>query len=798
MKPDNKAAIEFLKRWCPDGPWLLTAIQPDRKSINTQTFRPSSMKELTGWLEKHNGKDNIYFHVNPALRDMQKKAEREDIKELAWLHVDIDPRAGEDIEEERERALGLLTDRLPEGVPRPTVIIFSGGGYQGFWRLEDPLPIDGQAELYEDAKLYNVQLEILFGADNCHNIDRIMRLPGTINIPDARKRKKGRTEALAELVEFNDNSYLLGEFTKAPALQTGADGVVGGETGIKVKVSGNIERIDDVSELDQWDVPDRVKVIMVQGRHPDQPKEGDDSRSAWLFDFCCQMVRHEVPDDVIFSIITDPDWGIAESVIEHKANAEKYALRQIQRAKEDAIDPWLAYFNNRYLVVKDLGGKCMVMSQVEDYALKRRRFSKRSLEAFQQAYENKRVQIGEDANGNPKFMQAGKWWRYHEHRRQYDNVVFAPELQVPKDSYNLWQGFAVESRPGECELFLNHVRDNVCDGNEERFNYLICWMARAVQEPAKPGEVAIVLRGGRGVGKSFFAKVFGSLFGQHYMQVSNSSHLVGNFNSHLRDLVVLFADEAFYAGDKKHESILKTLVTEDTMAIEAKGVDIETGPNYIHLIMASNDMHVIPAGGDERRFFVLDVGAEHQKDSAYFRRIMHQLDNGGREALLHFLRTVDLEGYEVRDVPMTDALREQKLLSLDPDEEWWYQKLLRGQLLYDGDDWPKEVMLRALVDDYIEHGRRHHLSKRSSETKLGRFLRKVMPAFTIHHKMADIEIPSGDGWTRKKTIRALFYKMPTLEACRDHWERLHGKTEWPVIDDGQKELTGGSSGEPPF
>ena len=299
---------------------------------------------------------------------------------------------------------------------------------------------------------------------------------------------------------------------------------------------------------------------------------------------------------MIFAILTDPEWGISESVLGHKANSERYALRQIQRAKETAIDPWLAYFNARYFVVKNMGGKCMVLTQMEDYALERKRLSKMTLSSFEQGYENKRVKIGEDSKGTPKYMSAGRWWRHHEARRQYETIVFAPERQVPKGVYNLWQGFAVESRPGDCELFLEHLREHVCAGNAAHYEYLMGWMARAVQRPASPGEVAIVLRGGRGVGKGFFAKAFGELFGQHFMQVSNSSHLVGNFNAHLRDLVVLFADEAFYANDKKHESILKTLVTEDTMAVESKGVDIETGPNYIHLIMASNDLRVIPGG----------------------------------------------------------------------------------------------------------------------------------------------------------------------------------------------------------
>lgn len=793
--PDNAAAIEFLLRWMPDGPWVLTAIATDRKSINTQTFYPTDLKSVQLWLAEHNGKRNLYFHVNPPMHDIKKKAEREDIKSVDWFHVDIDPRAGEDLGEERIRALGLLTTKLPKGVPEPTVVIFSGGGYQAFWRLTNPIPIDGDLPKADDAKRYNIQLEMMFGADNCHNIDRIMRLPGSINIPDARKRKKGRVETLAELVSFNDLAYSTSEFIKAPELQTETEQIKGG---IVVKVSGNIERIDDVSELDQWDVPDRVKVIMVQGSHPDQPKEGDNSRSAWLFDFCCQMVRCGVPDDVIFSIVTDPEWGIAESVVEVKGGGEKYALRQIQRAKESAIDPWLAYFNEKYAVIKQFAGRCLVVNEVFDPVLGTNKLMKMTLPQWEQGYENKFVQVGEDANGNPKWKPAGVWWRKHPQRRQFETIVFAPEVMVPEDCYNMWKGFAVSSIPGECDLFLAHVHDNVCNGDEEHYDYLMKWLGRLVQKPASPGEVAIVLRGGRGVGKSVFANVVGSLFGRHYMQVSNSSHLVGNFNSHLRDLVLMFADEAFYAGDKKHESVLKMLVTEATMPIEAKGVDIETAPNYIHLIMASNDMHVIPAGGDERRFFMLDVAQHHQQDNSYFHKLLAQMDDGGREALLHHLRSIDLEGFNVRRVPSTDALREQKLLSLDQDQEWWYQKLMKGQLLYDGDDWPKEVMSRDLVEDYVEHGRRHHISKRSTETTLGRFLHRALPRISTSRRMAKILVPAGDGWTKEKSIRALFYDIPSLGECREKWEELHGPTDWPQ-EDAQREMPNtGSSNEPPF
>lgn len=781
VKPDNNAALSFLRKWKPGGPWTLSAIATDKKQMRTQTL--TTEDDLKAFLGEHNGLRNIYFNVNPLLSNQNKKAKREDIESMEWLHVDIDPRAGEDIDAERVRCLGLFTDKLPAGVPAPTVIIFSGGGYQGFWKLREPLLIDGDLAKAEDAKRYNQQLERLFGGDNCHNLDRIMRLPGTINIPDARKLKKGRTRVLATLVTFDDERvYDLAQFTPAAAVQM--PNVPGGGGGVKpnIEISGNVARLADISELDQYGVPDRVKVICVQGRHPDEVKDGDNSRSAWVFDAVCNLVRSKVPDEVIFSILTDPEFGISESVLETGSNAQRYALRQIANAHEEVVEPWLRKMNERYKVIGNLGGKCKVIEELYDPILKRNRVTRLSFPDIHNFYCNKFVKIGTDANGLPRFAEVGKWWTKHPDRAEATTMVFAPNQDVP-GAYNLWKGFAVDARPGDCSLFLDHVRLNVCGDDPEVYKYLCGWMATMIKYPASQGHVAVVLRGGKGVGKSFFAKQLGSLLGAHFLQISNPSHLVGNFNSHLRDVVLLFADEAFYAGDKKHASILKTLITEETIQIEAKGVDVESAPNFVHLIMASNDDHVVPASGDERRFLVLDVGAANQQQSDYFAAIAKQMDSGGREALLHWLQNYDLSNFDVRSVPQTTALKEQKDLSFTPEQDWWFHKLYDGALLTGKSGWPAEVLCEVIQNDYLDHMRRwQNFSRKASQVALGRFLTKHVGKLWRVQKPAHVPAIGADGreYTRSDP-RAWHYRLPTLNECRAKWDELHGKQEWPDL-----------------
>lgn len=320
--------IDFLQAFHPDGPWCLTVLDPEQKAgAVTATFSPQRVEQAAAFIDAWNGKRNLYFSVNMLREAMSKKAKATDITALAYLHVDIDPRTGEDLDAERSRIEALLTRNLPEGVPQPTAIVFSGGGYQAFWRLKEPLPLDGSQQQADDAKLWNLALERKFQADSCHNIDRIMRLAGTMNLPNAKKIAKGRGPAMARLVDADwSRIYDISAFEKAPATH--------GFSGAELASATEAEKqaISSLDELDRWNVSDRIKAAIEFGADADRPKSGDNSRSGWEFDVACQLVRSGVPQGVIVGILLDARWGISASVLEKGRKAEKYACRQADRA----------------------------------------------------------------------------------------------------------------------------------------------------------------------------------------------------------------------------------------------------------------------------------------------------------------------------------------------------------------------------------------------------------------------------------------------------------------------------------
>ena len=128
---------------------------------------------------------------------------------------------------------------------------------------------------------------------------------------------------------------------------------------------------------------------------------------------------------------------------------------------------------------------------------------------------------------------------------------------------------------------------------------------------------------------------------------------------------------------------------------------------------------------------MLEVGEGHMQDKAYFAAIDEQMDKGGREALLDHLLKFDLKGIDLRTIPKTAALLDQKISTLKPLEGWWLDTLMRGQL--PGllpDESPKGYWTCAsasIFDLHLDHARKQGVRRRSLEVQVGTFLRKHVP-----------------------------------------------------------------------
>lgn len=338
---------DFLNKFRPGGPFVLTSIVPDGKT-ETRTFTDS--KEAEAWALRQNETKNVYFHVNRTRGPLTAKAKKEDIAAVEYLHVDIDPRTGEDFEQERARILRLLTAELPKGVPAPSLVIDSGGGFQAFWRLAEPLNIDGDIDKAHEAERYNRALELAFGADSCHDVSRIMRTPGTMNWPNKKKAAKGRVPALSSLVPGADFSrrYAVEDFDK---LRVYADQP---KEATPLATAGQVPPRSKQAPADKWKIADAAIPPTVgtaeltawadaNGKVIDDwalalvttgdASKYDGDRSDMVFAVTCHLARVGAPKELIAGLLLDSNnTAFYEHVSAQKGNKRRYVERQVNRA----------------------------------------------------------------------------------------------------------------------------------------------------------------------------------------------------------------------------------------------------------------------------------------------------------------------------------------------------------------------------------------------------------------------------------------------------------------------------------
>lgn len=785
--------FDFLKIIYPSGPWTISSIidNPDPNADNPviirgRTFHDRQEGDLQRYLKDRNGQVNLYWQINPLTKDPGNKAHLHVVKSVDRFHVDLDPRKGtHDREAERQLILQLLEDEprlkslgLPGG---PSLIIDSGNGFWGFWDLVEPLLVEGTT--IEDRRASAAELgrynrwvaEVFNGVfnvnadgsareigDTCHNIDRIARLPYTLNIPDHRKLAAGYKPVEASVyARYPERRYRADQFQKSEVISWGAG--ASQEELSRVEI-GNIQKTLPESN-DPWEIANELQrqfpvigqktlELICMGEYVEEGAGEDNindkqtpqglavnrSRAHWRVNRSLQ--QYGVPLNIILGILCDARLPIsaharepiddrsgkrgarregrelirfneiqirkcaasiakqqeaearADEVLaqERPAQGESKATPDSGERKPNADGPKkkepetvndvIRELNERHAVLLQEGGKVRVLSwsRSELEGDNRDVAILQTFEDFRNRYMNRVIQVGTNRNGDPTYKTWAELWLKHPRRRQYLEMRFLPGQPAVVDDYlNLWRGFAIEPVAGDWSLMRGHIFNVLSEGNQEYFDYIINWAAWAVQNPDQQAEVAIVFRGKEGAGKGIFARALQYMFGQHGLHIRSTTHLVGKFNSHLRDCCLLFADEAIAPGRKEEENILKGLITEPEIPIERKGYDVKAAKSHLHIIMASNEDWVVPASIDDRRFAIFNATDDHIQDKPYFSAITDQMRNGGQAAMLHELLNRDLGRWHPRQsIPQTEALKQQKERSLKPEESLIFEVLKDG------------------------------------------------------------------------------------------------------------------------
>jgi hypothetical protein len=300
---------------------VLAAIDPNTGIIATITVHTTA--QAVSFISTHNGKRNLYYTVNPTIGDMNKKPKKIDIACVEYLLGDLDPLDNEPAEDAKARYLGQLNGSFE---PKPTATIDSGNGIQCLWKLAQPIMLGTDRDtVVADAEARSAALMQRLGAKaGTQNIDRILRLPGTVNLPNAVKAKKGRVACPAKLLAFNHVSYPLELFVPGTPEDGGHHAR---QPDPDVPVAAAEQRQANI-DVDALPISDRMKDLI---RGIDDPEHQYESRSEAVFAVVMAMVAANCPDRQLQDVMFDRSLPIGEHVRE-QPNPADYLIRQIRKA----------------------------------------------------------------------------------------------------------------------------------------------------------------------------------------------------------------------------------------------------------------------------------------------------------------------------------------------------------------------------------------------------------------------------------------------------------------------------------
>jgi hypothetical protein len=228
---DVNQALYFLDILDPNGRHTIASEAPFGGPDNGPKWEPGctfeswQRKQLINDIkERQERKSNVYYSVNRPCKVSERqgwwgKNNIDDIISIRALVFDIDFTS---FQRDQESVLKFIGEKLTNEL-QPSMIINTGGGFHLIYLLSEVININlHRPALTEELQQINSALIERRSAvtalahdfesflrdiftllpvkiDNMSNIDRVMRLPGTVNYPKLEKQVKGQKPALAHI-----------------------------------------------------------------------------------------------------------------------------------------------------------------------------------------------------------------------------------------------------------------------------------------------------------------------------------------------------------------------------------------------------------------------------------------------------------------------------------------------------------------------------------------------------------------------------------------------------------------------
>lgn len=253
---------------------------------------------------------------------------------------------------------------------------------------------------------------------------------------------------------------------------------------------------------------------------------------------------------------------------------------------------------------------------------------------------------------HPDFTGSELYEQWITYPKRKDVISFGLYDHDKYQRLSMWAGFSAPElgkKVTEHDIlpFLTHIKLATKE-DPEALKYFLNWMADLVQNPLRTGtRPAIVLQSEeQGTGKSTLFKLLSSFFNPFNVFTSSKlDSIIGKHNKHLMSTVLFGLDEVVSSkdsGPKQVADALKNIISEDTVAVEPKGIDVKQVPNKIRLLITTNKPFIYTESHG-RRFTVFYFSSEHKEDIPYFKNLISWWEDEGRDLTFTYLKQLKVD-----------------------------------------------------------------------------------------------------------------------------------------------------------
>ena len=289
-------------------------------------------------------------------------------------------------------------------------------------------------------------------------------------------------------------------------------------------------------------------------------------------------------------------------------------------------------------------------------------------------------QITISASGSKKIKYYIDTWYDDKNMRVYEDLdCYPPPLICPKNIYNTWTPFEVETLTyfqkdeyNNCVIpddereyietgyhfILEHLL-KMCANEEISYQYFINWIGFLFKYPSKKCSMPHIV-GGMGAGKSAVTQLLINIIGQSKVLISSEPEKTvwGHFNGSMAHAYLVILEELTEKKTNEFDSSIKDLVTGATININQKGEKEYTIKSY-HKFIATGNSNTIKTVIGDRRNFMINVSTETISNTSYFDKYFEYIGHRGIQMIFfeRMCANPNIANFKSMAIPITEYQR---------------------------------------------------------------------------------------------------------------------------------------------